>query len=315
MINFTSINTYEINTSRFSNLLHDNIVREFEERFAEYVGAKYACSANSASSLIFLAAKKCPGIFEIPSVIPNVVPNALINADTQYRFRDDVDWVGGSYSLCYSRPLGVNIIDSAQKVERNQFKNEARPKDWMVFSFYPTKPVGGCDGGMIVSDDKDVVEWFRVATMNGTSMSHNNWEREIKLVGWKLHMNSIQAFIANENLKRLDEKQERLGEIRDCYNRELGTSNTSNHLFRISVSDNNSFIQEMRAKNITCGIHYRALHKHKIYSERYINQDSYFPKSDYEEKHTVSIPFHENLSVKDMDYITECINASTCYIR
>ena len=65
MINLFEINNYKIDTSRFSNLLHDKVVREFEKNFAEYVGAKHACSANSASSLIQLSNIKCPSIFEI----------------------------------------------------------------------------------------------------------------------------------------------------------------------------------------------------------------------------------------------------------
>ena len=55
MIELFNIPSYIIDTSKFSNLLHDEIVQEFECRFAEYIGAKYACSANSASSLLFLS--------------------------------------------------------------------------------------------------------------------------------------------------------------------------------------------------------------------------------------------------------------------
>ena len=58
MIKLFHINNYDINTSRFSNLLHDDVVNEFEQNFADYVGAKYACSANSASSLLFLSLLK-----------------------------------------------------------------------------------------------------------------------------------------------------------------------------------------------------------------------------------------------------------------
>ena len=33
-------------------------------------------------------------------------------------------------------------------------RNLLKPVDIMIFSFYPTKPVGGMDGGMVVSNDK-----------------------------------------------------------------------------------------------------------------------------------------------------------------
>ena len=76
----------------FSNLLHDRVVREFEENFAKYVGAKYACSANSASSLIYLAALRYQNM-NIPSMIPSVVPNAIINAKSHFNFVDDLSLI------------------------------------------------------------------------------------------------------------------------------------------------------------------------------------------------------------------------------
>ena len=306
MINLFHINDYDIRTTMFSNLLHDKIVREFEENFAKYVGAKYACAANSASSLIRLALKKGANIASIPSILPFVVPNALINARVPYKFVDDVEWVGGSYVIC--KYFKRKIIDSAQKVERDQFKNEANSEDWMIFSFYPTKPVGGCDGGMIVSDDKESIDWFRTAVLNGTNPSDNSWEREVIFPGHKAHINSIQAYIANENLKKLDEKNERLSEIRELYNEAFGYHNTSNHLYRIRVEDNTRFVQDMKKSDICCGIHYTPLHLNKIYYNGHYSLNDYgadFSMSESEGTSTVSLPFHEWLSIKDVEYVIQ----------
>ena len=115
------------------------------------------------------------------------------------------------------------IIDSAQKVERNQFIKEANPEDLMIFSFYPTKPVGSIDGGIIVSNDENKIGWFKEACTNGMSYKENNWERTIKFPGWKMYMNSFQAEIASRNLSRLDEKKQRLLGIRETYNEKTGT--------------------------------------------------------------------------------------------
>jgi hypothetical protein len=58
-----NINNYKIDTSKFGSLLHD-FENELEQNFASYVGAKYACIANSASSLLELCLAKvvsmCP---------------------------------------------------------------------------------------------------------------------------------------------------------------------------------------------------------------------------------------------------------------
>ena len=198
MIPLFNIPNYIIDTSKFSNLLHDSIVSKFERKFANYVGADYACSINSATNAIFLCLSRSSyenETINVPSIIPPVVLNAIIRSDNHIEFNDKVDWVGNSYILhTYD---DYKIIDSAQKVERDQFTTEANDEDLMIFSFYPTKPIGGSDGGMIVSNDKNKIERLRSLTMNGMSSDINNWDRTIEMAGWKMYMNSIQAYIAN----------------------------------------------------------------------------------------------------------------------
>ena len=148
--------------------------------------------------------------------------------------------------------------------------------------------------------------------LNGMSYAENNWEREIKYLGFKMYMNSIQAYIAKENFNRLDEKKEKLKEIRDVYNKELGYTNISDHLYRIEVSDNKKFIMMMREKNIVCGIHYEALHLNDIYKELNLaNRDNYenliYPNSEKICNRTVSIPFHENLTLEETDKVLNSI--------
>lgn len=108
MINLFHIPQHTINTSEFSHLLHDEIIEEFEQAFAEYVGAKYACFANSASSLLYLSLRKRNTTVKIPSIIPPVVPNVIVNSGNNIEFYDDIDWVGDMYQI------HDGIWDSAQ---------------------------------------------------------------------------------------------------------------------------------------------------------------------------------------------------------
>ena len=228
-----------------------------------------------------------------------MVCNAILTSGNKISFTDDIEWVGNSYVL--HKFKDYKIIDSAQKVDLNQFKKEANDNDLMIFSFYPTKPIGSSDGGIIVSNDKEKIKWFKEATMNGMSYSFNNWDRKLKFPGFKMYMNSIQCYIANKNLKLLDYKKRKLKTIRDIYNNELGYKNVSDHLYRIKVDNNKKFIDYMSKNNITCGIHYSALHENSIYNS---SVDLNLPKSSKESKQTVSIPFHENLDKnKQLNYI------------
>ena len=119
MIQLFNINNHIIDTTEFSNLLHDDIVVEFEKKIAEYVGAKYACAINSATNAIFLIMKmeeymKARTV-KIPSIIPPVVANAIITSGNKVEFTDNVKWVGNSYVMHKFR--SYKVVDSAQKLE------------------------------------------------------------------------------------------------------------------------------------------------------------------------------------------------------
>ena len=57
-------------------------------------------------------------------------------------------------SICTKEDAKNNREDALR------FKKEANDEDLMIFSFYPTKPVGSSDGGIIVSNDFEKIRWL-----------------------------------------------------------------------------------------------------------------------------------------------------------
>ena len=208
MIPLFFLNNYTISLGSFDHHLHGKEVTEFEKEFCEYVGAPYGCAVSSATNAIFLLLLNKKTKIKLPSLLPAVVANSVLNSGNSIEFEDNTSWVGHSYTL------HENIIDSAQRVDKNQYANEANKGDVMFFSFYPTKPVGGIDGGIIVSDDRELIDWIREASMNGMSYSSNSWDRKQKFVGWKMYMSSSQAYVALNNLRKLDNKKKRIKEVK-----------------------------------------------------------------------------------------------------
>lgn len=302
---------YIINTADFSHWLHDKVVTNFEERFAEYVGARYAVSFNSATSALFLICnklidkKKCQ--FKIPSIIPAVVPNAIVNAGVNFEFIECVTWVGHDYEMGYYDldDQRGRIIDSAQKVEKDQYnKLGLKDIDLILYSFFPTKPVGSMDGGMVVTNDRVIADSLRIYSMNGMTAGINSWERQLVTPGHKMYMNSVQAFIASENLNRLNKNQQDLECIRHFYNKAFSNyDNTSYHLYCISVPDQHNFIKKAAEQGITCGIHYKAAHMEECFNQQHLN----LSLSTYHSKHTVSIPFHPKLTLREIEKVVDFV--------
>jgi dTDP-4-amino-4,6-dideoxygalactose transaminase len=306
MIKLFNINHYTIDTSTFKHVLHD-YETQLEEEFAEYVGAKYACAANSATSLIYLSLKQwtTPNeIINLPSIIPPVVPNVVNNAGRLIRWVDNVDWVGHSYLL---HDGDTKIVDSAQEVTRNSFFSDGEIR---IYSFYPTKPVGSIDGGIVVSNCKEKIDWFKAAVHNGANQNDNSWDRMILFPGWKMYINSVQAYIALQNLRRLRYKNQTLQEIRTQYNNAFGKDNTSLHLYRLNVSNRQDFIKNMTDNGIQCGIHYHAAHHNSCYTTSHTGNN--LTCSNWKSQTTVSIPFHEELTG---DMINKVIEKAHIYAK
>ena len=235
---------------------------------------------------------------EIPSIIPPVVPNAVLTSGHDVSYRDDVDWVGHSYVL--HQFDDYKIIDSAQQLDQNQFINQANDEDLMIFSFYPTKPVGSLDGGMIVSNDEEKIKRLKILSRYGTNFEDNSWERKFVLPGWKMYMNSVQAHIALKNFEKLESKAKRFDEIREFYNEQFELSNTSRHLYRLRVRNRDEFIEKMKNVGIQCGIHYKSVHDIECYKSK---NNTELAKSVIESERTVSIPYHEMLLDEQVEFV------------
>ena len=313
MINLFEFDNHVIDTSTFDHLLHGEIVREFEQEICEYVGAKYAASFFSASYALYAIMKsevcRTPWIkrvIDMPSMIPAVVPNVVVDAGYDISFNDNIDWVGGSYTLT------DGLVDSAQKLNRNQYADECDPDDLLVFSMYPTKPLSSLDGGVVVSNNKEKIDDLKSLSFYGMEYAEESWSRVQKQVGFKAYMSTMQATIASRNLKTLDSKYERIDEIRNKYNSEFGLENTSRHLYRIELQDNTAGIPYFKSRGIVTGIHYKPQHENPVF-KHYVdsNEELFFHQEvTIPSRQTLSIPLHNKLTDDQVEYIIKTVKES-----
>jgi dTDP-4-amino-4,6-dideoxygalactose transaminase len=299
MINLFKIPNYQLPYLN-GKVLNDG-VEEFENKFAEYVGSKYACGISSATNAIFLLLKYFledgDNTTNISTIMPPVVANAITLSGQKLVLESESSWVGNAYFLKSNEEF--SILDSAQQIFRNQFSYH-KDSDLVVYSMYPTKPVAGIDGSIVVSNDKSKIDRLRQLSNNGFAVANENdsWEKELVEPGWKMYMNSVQAWVANKSLDRLDVKQEAIAENRDYLNSKLELSNISLHLYRIYVKNRDLFIKYMKDAGVVCGIHYKPLHKMVPY-----RHCEFVGEYNEKEDNAVSIPFHEELPREDLDYI------------
>jgi dTDP-4-amino-4,6-dideoxygalactose transaminase len=318
MIRLFSIpNPGQINLESVDHLLNSSIVTMFENEFKDYVGYKYAVGTSSCTLAIEVVLNMLQDHDNhlvrviIPSIIPPVVPNAVYRAGISWGWTDNTSWVGGAYTL--AETPDYHVVDSAHEVvpivPEKKYKKEIR-----LYSFYPTKPVGGIDGGMICTDDPDVADWCRMAVNNGVTQEKKSWERRHFMPGWKGYMSTVQAIVARRAFLALKARKIRLFQIRNIYNEVFGVDNDSEHLYRIDVEKREKLVESLSSYGIETGIHYSAKHTSKAWPGTSHAQNR-CSESERRAASTLSIPYNDGLSDSDLDYVIRKVKEICSFLR
>lgn len=157
------------------------IVREFEEKIAEYAGAKYGVAVESCSAAIFLSCLYCKvEEVEIPKFTYPSVPCSIIHAGGRVRFSDEV-WQG-VYEL---KPY--KIYDGALRFKKGMYID-----GFLCLSFHVGKhlPIGR--GGMILTDSLEASQWLKRARFDGRGEMPLN-EDDFFMLGYNMYMTPEQA--------------------------------------------------------------------------------------------------------------------------
>lgn len=159
------------------------IVDEFEKTVAEYAGSKYAVAVDSCSNALFLCLKyinKPEQIITIPKRTYISVPCSIRNAGYYLKF-EDIDW-SGIYQLS---PLP--IYDGSLRFKKNMFQG-----GYHCLSFHIKKHLKIGRGGMILTDDFEAYNWFKLARFNGRHEKEHVHD-EFSMIGWNFYMTNSDA--------------------------------------------------------------------------------------------------------------------------
>jgi len=163
------------------------ITEEFEEKLAQYTGARFAITLDNMSNGLFLALyyeNKIKGRTEDTITIPNrtypSVPCEIIHAGLKVNF-DQVKGktIKGAYQL-----KGSNVWDSALSFTADMYKSNTH----MCVSFTgPYKHFKLSKGGAILTDDHEAYLWFKRARYSGRrEMSYH--DDNLDMLGWNFYM-------------------------------------------------------------------------------------------------------------------------------
>lgn len=159
------------------------IVEEFEHTIASLAGSKYAVAVDCCTNALFLCLKYINQINEtitIPKHTYIGVPSSIRNAGYKVSF-EDLEW-SGVYQL---KPLP--IFDGALRFRQNMYQG-----GFHCLSFHIKKHLKIGRGGMILTDDKEASDWFKLARFNGRNPVEHLAD-DFKMIGWNYYMTNYDA--------------------------------------------------------------------------------------------------------------------------
>lgn len=186
--------------------------------------------------------------------------------------------------------------------------------DLGCFSFYPTKNLGAFgDGGMVVTNDKNIYEKVKLLRMYGEKERYNSI-----IPGKNSRLDTLQAAILLLKLKYLDKWNERRREIAHSYRlckstsckwpQEAPYTKHTYHLFVIRSKKRDELKKYLKEKGIGTAIHY-PVPTHLVPSMKFLGyKKGDFPQSEKACNEVLSLPMFPELTDEEVIKVVDVIN-------
>lgn len=219
------------------------------------------------------------------------------------------------------RNLGVPLIEDAAHAHGASFNNRAAGSfgNAAAFSFFPTKTLTTGEGGMITTNDEELVtkaRQYRDQGKNPDGVTHEVWGNS-----WR--MTEIGAALGNAQAKNIHRDTARRAEIITRYSNELSDtilefpdqspgSEPSGYKC-IAMLPEGGLVREglkeaLKAKGILLGkeVYEKPLHNQPIFKEFVSSGEGYEAADDFADRH-ISFPLWRFIKDEDVSKVIESV--------
>lgn len=228
---------------------------------------------------------------------------------------------------------GFKIIEDASHAIGGKYQDEyignGRYSDITVFSFHPVKIITTAEGGMALTNDKQLAERMKLLRSHGVTrephlMTHEPdgpWYYQQVDLGFNYRMTDMQAALGVSQMARLDEYVERRNVLARRYDELLANlpvttpwqhpnSYSARHLYVIrlqcdylaTATSHRQVFESLRAQGIGANLHYIPVHTQPYY-QRMGFQHGSFPRAEAYYGEAISLPLYPTLSEQQQDKI------------
>src|SRR3989344_4877048 len=302
------------------------VTREFEKKFAEFVGSKFAVATDSGTSALHISLL-CHNIGNGDEVITtpfNIDPSLIEEKITDktkailpvHLYGNPCD-VGRINKIAKKHNLVV-IEDACQAHGSSIGVHSVGSVNTTCFSFHPTKNMTTAMGGMLTTNDEHIAKLATKLKLCGESDFYY-----YDVLGYNYRMTNVNAAIGLEQLKKLPEFNRKRRENAGYFNENINVkgivlpkvdknSKHVYHQYTIRVTNNCSktrdeIIKFLRSNEIFPQVYYPLpIHKQKLYEKDYDNES--YPVTERICNEVLSLPVHPSLTQEDLSKIVDVLN-------
>ena len=345
-------------------------IEKFEKCVAEYCGAKYAVAVTNATSVLHIAClaaglgkgdvlwtspitftasancgRYCGADVDFVDIDPSTynmsvdeLEKKLQKIAVKPKVVIPVHLAGQScdmdkiYKL--SQEYGFKVIEDASHAIGADYKSTkigcCKYSDLTVFSFHPVKIVTTGEGGMVLTNDKELHEKLLLYRSHGitrdtklmTRPVDGPWYYQQIELGFNYRMTDMQAALGYSQMQKVDEFVSRRRYLAKRYDELLKNINniqlpdqnedtdSSWHLYVVRVDfskiskTKQQIFAEMKDRGICLNLHYIPVHTQPYYKNMRF-EDGDFPNSEKYYEEAFTLPLYYSLTDEQQDYIVK----------
>lgn len=333
-------------------------VNEFEKKVAEYCGAKYAVAiANGTAALhaaciaagigtgdevittpiTFVASSNCvlycggtPVFADIDPHTYNINPEDIESKITpKTKAIIAVHLTGQPCDMErineIAKKHNLLVIEDAAHALGAEYKGKkiGSISDMTTFSFHPVKHITTGEGGMILTNNKDLYEKLLLARTHGITKNQDmmeqcdgGWYYEQQSLGYNYRITDIQCALGISQMDKLNKFVEERRKIAGIYDNafrnypkitipyQMEDCKNSYHLYVIQVENRKEVFDKMREAGIGVNVHYIPVYTQPYY--RHNGYDTVICKNaeQYYDK-ALSLPIYPGLTEEQQQYVID----------
>lgn len=234
-----------------------------------------------------------------------------------------------------SEKYGFTVIEDASHAVGADYLNtkvgSCAFSDMAVFSFHPVKIITTGEGGMVLTNNKDLYEQLILLrshdiTRDPAKMTHEAdgpWYYQQITLGFNYRMTDIQAALGASQMTRLDAFVARRRELAARYNTLLKDfplvtpdvmkgADPSWHIYIVRMvfgqigKTKRQIFEEMKERGVVLNLHYIPVHRQPYYEKLGFRQGD-FPHSEKYYEEAFTLPLYYSLANDEQDYIVESL--------